>query len=147
MECTPGDRVELVATTDPYTRLRPGDRGTIISVTDRPEPTIDIAWDNGSTLAMLPDAGDRVRLLTGDAAGPPASSPAMPEDPTQPRYPEVQVQLSGEDGNAFAILGRTTAALRAAGVPSEEIDAYFAEATSGDYDHLLQTTMAWVDSE
>jgi hypothetical protein len=32
-------------------------------------------------------------------------------------------------------------------VPSEEIDAYFAEATSGDYDHLLHTTMAWVDSE
>ena len=57
------------------------------------------------------------------------------------------MQLSGEDGNAFAILGRTAAALRAAGVPSEEIDAYFAEATSGDYDHLLQTTMAWVDSE
>ena len=53
----------------------------------------------------------------------------MPEESDQPRYPEVQVQLSGQDGNAFAILGRTTAALRAAGVPSEEIDAYFAEAT------------------
>jgi hypothetical protein len=69
----------------------------------------------------------------------------MPEDPQQPRYPDVQVQLSGEDGNAFAILGRTAGALRAAGVSQEEIDAYFAEATSGDYDHLLQTTMAWVD--
>jgi hypothetical protein len=150
MECTPGDRVELVATNDPYTRLRPGDRGTVTSVTDRPEPTIDIQWDNGSTLAILPDAGARVRLLTGDAADPPSSpatSPPRPEDPTQPRYPEVQVQLSGQDGNAFAILGRTTAALRVAGVPSEEIDAYFAEATSGDYDHLLQTTMAWVNGE
>jgi len=144
MECTPGDRVALVATNDPYTRLRPGDRGTITSVTDRPEPTIDIQWDNGSTLAILPDAGDRIRLLPSHDPDPP-SSPAMPEDPTQPRYPEVQVQLSGEDGNAFAILGRTTAALRAAGVPSEEIDAYFAEATSGDYDHLLHTTMAWVN--
>jgi hypothetical protein len=69
----------------------------------------------------------------------------MPADPTQPRYPDVQVQLSGEDGNAFAILGRTAGALRAAGVPQEDIDAYFAEATSGDYDHLLQTTMRWVD--
>ena len=147
MEFTPGDRVELVATNDPYTRLRPGDRGTVTSVADSPEPTIDIAWDNGSTLAILPDAGDRIRLLPGDAADPPPSSPPMPEDPTQPRYPEVQVQLSGEDGNAFAILGRTTAALRAAGVPQEEIDAFFAEATSGDYDHLLQTTMAWVDWE
>ena len=71
----------------------------------------------------------------------------MPEESDQPRYPEVQVQLSGQDGNAFAILGRTTAALRAAGVAQEEIDAYFAEATSGDYDHLLQTTMAWVNGE
>jgi hypothetical protein len=42
---------------------------------------------------------------------------------------------------------RTAAALRAAGVPQEEVDAFFAEATSGDYDHLLQTTMAWVDWE
>ena len=71
----------------------------------------------------------------------------MPADPTQPRYPDICVQLSGEDGNAFAILGRTAAALRAAGVPQEEIDGFFAEATSGDYDHLLHTTMAWVDSE
>jgi hypothetical protein len=92
-------------------------------------------------LAILPDAGDQVRLLRGEPPpSTPASSPAILEDPTQPRYPEVQVQLSGEDGNAFAILGRTTAALRAAGVSSEEIDAFFAEATSGDYDHLLQTT-------
>jgi Domain of unknown function (DUF4314) len=145
MAFTPGDRVELVATTDPYTHLRPGDRGTVTGVTDTPEPTIDIQWDNGSTLAILPDAGDRVRLLPGNDADPPASSPARPEDPTQPRYPEVQVQLTGQDGNAFAILGRTAKALRQAGVPEEEIDSFFAEATSGDYDHLLQTTMAWVD--
>ena len=145
MQFSPGDRVELVATNDPYTRLRPGDRGTVTGVADTLEPTIDIAWDNGSTLAILPDAGDRVRLLPGNDADPPASSPARPEDPTQPRYPEVQVQLSGQDGNAFAILGRTAKALRQAGVAQEEIDNFFAEATSGDYDHLLQTTMAWVD--
>jgi Domain of unknown function (DUF4314) len=147
MEFCPGDRVELVATTDPYTRLRPGDRGTVTSVTQSPEPTIDIAWDDGSTLAVLPNAGDVVHLLP--SAEPPPGSPATsspePEDPSQPRYPEVQVRLSGEDGNAFAILGRTAAPLRAAGVPQEQIDAFFAEATSGDYDHLLQTTMAWVD--
>jgi hypothetical protein len=27
------------------------------------------------------------------------------------------------------------------------LDQYYAEATSGDYDHLLQTTMRWVDWE
>ena len=71
----------------------------------------------------------------------------MPEESDQPRYPEVQVQLSGQDGNAFAILGRTTGALRRAGLPQEEIDDYVAEATSGDYDHLLQTTMRWIQCE
>jgi hypothetical protein len=150
MECTPADRVELHATKDPSTRLRPGDRGTVTDVTDRPEPTIAIQWDTGSTLAILPDAGDQIRLLPNHDPDPPSSppsSPPMPEDPHQPRHPEVQVQLSGQDGNAFAILGRTAGALRQAGLPQEEIDAYFAEATSGDYDHLLQTTMAWVDSE
>jgi len=71
----------------------------------------------------------------------------MSQEPTQPRYPDICVQLSGEDGNAFAILGRTTRALRQHGLDQDEIDQYYAEATSGDYDHLLQTTMAWVDSE
>ncbi len=71
----------------------------------------------------------------------------MPEHPDQPRHPDVHVQLTDQDGNAFAILGRTAAALRRAGLAKDEIDAYFAEATSGDYDHLLQTTMRWVDWE
>ena len=71
----------------------------------------------------------------------------MSHEPTQPRYPEIFVQLSGEDGNAFAILGRTTRALRQAGLDQDEIDEYYTEATAGDYDHLLQTTMRWVDCE
>jgi hypothetical protein len=89
MEFAPGDRVELVATTDPYTRLRPGDRGTVTRVTNSPEPTVDIVWDSGSTLATLPGAGDRIRLLPGDdpSSNTPASTPARVTDPTQPRYP------------------------------------------------------------
>ena len=71
----------------------------------------------------------------------------MPEESDQPRYPDIQVQLTGQDGNAFAILGLTTRALRRAGLPQEEIDDYVAEATSGDYDHLLQTTMRWIQCE
>jgi hypothetical protein len=57
----------------------------------------------------------------------------------------VEVQLSGEDGNAFAILGRVTRALRRADVPKAECDAFLAEATGGDYDELLATCMRWVD--
>jgi hypothetical protein len=55
------------------------------------------------------------------------------------------MQLTGEGDNAFAILGRATRALRAAGLGKDAIEQYCAEATSGDYDHLLQTTMRWVD--
>lgn len=63
------------------------------------------------------------------------------------RFPEVTVKLVGEDGNAFAILGRVTKALKRAGASKEEVDEFMAEATSGDYDHLLQTVMRWVEVE
>ncbi len=43
-----GTRVELVSMNDPYTKLKPGDQGTVISVDDI--GTVHIAWDNGSSL-------------------------------------------------------------------------------------------------
>jgi hypothetical protein len=63
---------------------------------------------------------------------------------TQVKYPEVHVRLVGEDGNAFAIMARVSSALKEAGVPQEEIDKYYEESTSGDYDNLLQTATRWV---
>jgi hypothetical protein len=60
------------------------------------------------------------------------------------KYPDVKVKLVGNDGNAFAIMGAVQKALRKAGVPQSELDEYFKESTSGDYDHLLQTAMRWV---
>jgi hypothetical protein len=60
---------------------------------------------------------------------------------------DVTVQLSGTDGNAFAILGRVQAALRRAGAGDDAIRDFRNEATSGDYDHLLQTAMRWVNVE
>lgn len=59
------------------------------------------------------------------------------------KYPNVEVELVGQDGNAFAILGAARKAAKRAGVSKEEIDAYLEEAMSGDYNHLLQTTMKW----
>jgi hypothetical protein len=61
-----------------------------------------------------------------------------------PKYPQVRVQLVGEDGNAFAILGRVTGAMRRAGLAETERNAFTKEATSGDYDNLLRTVLAWV---
>lgn len=59
-------------------------------------------------------------------------------------YPNITVKLSGTDGNSFAILGRMFKALRAGGVSQEAIDLFETEATSGDYNHLLQTCMKFV---
>jgi len=63
------------------------------------------------------------------------------------RFPDVSVELSGSDGNAFAILGSVSKALRRAGVSDADRQEFMDEATAGDYDHLLQTCMAWVTVE
>jgi len=46
--------------------------------------------------------------------------------------------ISGPDGNAFAVLGNVASWLRQCGVDRAEIDRWHAEATSGDYEHLLK---------
>ena len=65
----------------------------------------------------------------------------------EPKYPQVKVKLVGEEGNAFAILGRVTGAMRRAGLTTEQRNEFHAEATSGDFDHLLQTVMEYVTVE
>ena len=59
-------------------------------------------------------------------------------------YPDVTVQLTGEDGNGFFIVSRVRKALEQAG--HDEAGAEFMkEALSGDYNHLLQTCMRYVN--
>lgn len=58
-----GDRIALVHTTDPHTRLQPGELGTVLRTRHRPWPQISIRWDSGSTLSMLPEDGDHIRLV------------------------------------------------------------------------------------
>jgi hypothetical protein len=60
------------------------------------------------------------------------------------KYPEIEVSLVGQDGNAFAIMGEISKALREAGVSKDEINEYTSESMSGDYDNLLRTAMRWV---
>ena len=64
-----------------------------------------------------------------------------------PKYPDVHVNLSDQDGNAFSILGCVQRALKRAGVTQKESKEFTAEATSGNYDHLLQTVMQWVETD
>lgn len=65
---------------------------------------------------------------------------------TATKYP-VKVTLVGQDGNAFAIMGKVSRALKQAGASKEEVDQYMEESMSGDYDNLLRTAMKWVDVE
>mgnify|MGYP001607778281 CR=1 FL=1 len=65
----------------------------------------------------------------------------------EPKYPEIEVQLTGEDSNAFSIMGRVTKAMRKAKVPSDEITKFTEECMRGDYNNLLQTCTEWVTCE
>jgi hypothetical protein len=70
------------------------------------------------------------------------------------RYPDITVKLSDQDGNAFIVMALVGKALRT-GLrdrlsPNEikgEVDEYMQESMSGDYDHLLQVAMRWVNVE
>ena len=55
-----GKRIELISTSDPYTSLKPGDRGTVDHVDDI--GTIHVSWDNGSRLGLVPSE-DRFKIL------------------------------------------------------------------------------------
>ena len=65
------------------------------------------------------------------------------------KRPDIRpkVKLIGEDGNAFNILGKVQKALKDAGASKEYIEEYVKEASAGDYNHLLSTTMKYVDVE
>lgn len=61
-----GDRVRLVRTSDPYTRLEPGTCGTVMGIDG--EGTVHVSWDSGQVLGMLlhehhPDDNDEIEVL------------------------------------------------------------------------------------
>ncbi len=58
---------------------------------------------------------------------------------TEIKFPDVHVALVGQDGNAFSIMARVSAALRRAG-HGDAVKTYMDEAMSGDYNHLLRVT-------
>jgi hypothetical protein len=63
---------------------------------------------------------------------------------SETKYPDIEVRLVGEDGNAFAIMARVASALEDAGVSKDEIESYYTQSKSGDYDNLLRTATEWV---
>lgn len=67
------------------------------------------------------------------------------KEPGSVKYPEVSVELIGQDGNAFFIITRTSNALKFAGIPQEEVMEFQKEAQSGDYENVLSTVTKWVN--
>ena len=57
------------------------------------------------------------------------------------------VELVGQDGNAFSVIGLVKKALKHAGADKEYVDKYLNEAISGDYDRLLVVSMEYVNLE
>ncbi|QDH93131.1 hypothetical protein QDA02_gp34 [Microbacterium phage Margaery] len=74
----------------------------------------------------------------------PKDEPAEPEE-SGIRYPNIDVTLVGVDSHPFAIIKAVTDGLRKGGIGQAERDAFREEALSGDYDHIIQTAMRWVN--
>lgn len=53
--------------------------------------------------------------------------------------------LVGVNGNAYSIMGYVAAAMRNEGRSEEEINSYYKEATSKDYQHLLYVSIKIID--
>lgn len=62
-----------------------------------------------------------------------------------PRYPDLTVQLSGEDQNAFAILAKMDRSLAGHGVSQADRIRFRNEATASDYEQLLATCKRWAN--
>ena len=58
-----------------------------------------------------------------------------------PKHPDITVELTGHDGDAFAVLRRCRQAARDAGLSEDDIATFIAGAMAGDDDHLLRTAM------
>ena len=56
---------------------------------------------------------------------------------------KVPCKLVGEDGNAFAIIGRVSRALRENG-QGDKVAEYRSKAMSGDYNNVITTSLEYV---
>lgn len=61
-----------------------------------------------------------------------------------PKYPEAQISLLAQKGDAFHLLGAVGNALRAAGADQDTVNAFYDECGRGSYEDLLQTVRSWV---
>ncbi|MBS0422527.1 MAG: hypothetical protein JSR66_32770 [Proteobacteria bacterium] len=74
-----------------------------------------------------------------------AYDPPECDEPSTPKFPNVCVQLTGQEGNVFSILGRVQRGLKEGDVSDENISAFWDELSAvHSYDEALQIIMHWV---
>jgi len=56
-----GDRVELMSTTDSWTKIEKGSKGTVVKIEEDQE-LIWINWDNGEKIALI-DGIDKFKFV------------------------------------------------------------------------------------
>jgi Domain of unknown function (DUF4314) len=65
-----GKRIKLIRPHDPYTDLKPGDRGTVVDVTELPYEDrrfkVWVHWDSGARLAILEGHDDYMTVYDDD---------------------------------------------------------------------------------
>jgi hypothetical protein len=58
-----GDRIQLIFINDTWTRLQPGDKGTVVEIEKESDETlIWVQWDSGERLALL-DPIDKYKII------------------------------------------------------------------------------------
>ena len=61
------------------------------------------------------------------------------------KHPDISVQLTGQDGNVFNLMGIVIRALHSNGF-GDEVDDFISEVTSSkSYHEALAVMMSWVD--
>lgn len=63
----------------------------------------------------------------------------------KPKYPDVHVQLTGQDGNVFGVIGKVSEALREAGHVDQVTEFVNEVADTDSYDAALAVVMQWVE--
>ena len=71
----------------------------------------------------------------------------IPVEREGPKYTHITIRLTGLEGNPLAILRRCRRVMLKAELPGWEHESFWNEATSGDYDNLVETVALWFKVE
>ena len=92
------------------------------------------------------DEEEAIRVRNELIAASRTAENAVATEGSTPKFPDVHVQLSGEDGNMFSIIGRVQRALREGGASDDDVHAFWEQVSAaGSYDEALLTIMRWID--